>query len=57
MNTTKNLRKPKKDYKDKNITWETLIGSSNPKIRVLIKNTKKENIVSLYSKINHDEHC
>jgi hypothetical protein len=35
------LRKPKKDYMDKNITWETLIGSSNPKIRVLKKNTKK----------------
>ncbi len=26
---------------DKNITWETLIGSSNPKIRVLKKKHKK----------------
>jgi hypothetical protein len=35
------LRKPKKDYMDKNITWETLIGSSNPKIRVFKKKHKK----------------
>jgi hypothetical protein len=42
VNTTKTLRKPKKDYKDKNVTWETLIASSNLKTRILKKNTKEK---------------
>jgi hypothetical protein len=42
VNSTKVLRKPKKDYKDKSITWETLIRSSNPKIRVLKENTNEK---------------